>query len=171
MRRFLPSLLALSLPVLAATQLTLPDGRQVVLEEDFTWHYLLTTQGKPGEAMTLSQQALATPALLRQASAQGVTVSLAQQQHADGRLRLTLRVHNQQAGSVVQVEGRVRFYSAQGKALTEAPLRFWQSIYQLPDTYLRQGDTQDFTTDWLDLPAGQDTPLLQLQIETVKRRS
>ena len=41
MRLLCSCLFALSLPALASTQLTLPDGREVVLEDDFTWHYLL----------------------------------------------------------------------------------------------------------------------------------
>jgi len=88
-----------------------------------------------------------------------------------GRQRLKLQVHNLQAGSVVQVEGRVRFYSAKGVQLGEAPLRLWQSTYRLPETYLRQGDEKSYTTDWLSLPAGEANPLLQLQVLEVNRRS
>lgn len=171
MRLLLPSLLALSLPALAATQLTLPDGREVVLEDDFTWHYLLTTPAQSGVAPRLSQQAMAEPALLSQSTAQGVTVALTDRIQEGDRMRLELQVHNQQAGSVVQVEGQVVFYSEQGEQLQTLPLRLWQSIYQMPDTYLRQGDKKPFTTDWLTLPPGQTRPLLQLQITEVKRRS
>lgn len=83
------------LPVLAQaaplSQVTLPDGRQVQLNDDFTWEYLVVkpaesvqgvaADGKAGAvvavaAPVLTDQAKANPDLLAQMARDGVVVKL-----------------------------------------------------------------------------------------------
>ena len=68
-------------------QITLPDGRQVQLNDDFTWEYLLVKPAATvaGQAVTasvaapvLTEQAMAHPDLLSQATRDGITVKLDQ---------------------------------------------------------------------------------------------
>ncbi|KHA54330.1 hypothetical protein NM74_22565, partial [Aeromonas hydrophila] len=53
------------------TQVTLPDGRQVQLNDDFTWEYLLLKPAADGSAVqgtvavpVLTEQAMSNPELL-----------------------------------------------------------------------------------------------------------
>ena len=76
----LSPLLAQAAPM---TQVTLPDGRQVQLNDDFTWEYLLIKPTASGERATgavavpvLTEQAMTNPDLLAQAVKDGIGVKL-----------------------------------------------------------------------------------------------
>ncbi len=160
------------------SRIHLADGRLIQLDDDYTWHYVLeepgvnpTVQSNATEVTQLGSQILADPELLHTVAAFGVKVQLVKQQRKDDQLGLTLIVSNLAAGSVVQVRGRITFYSAQGLRLSQQEAPFWQAEYRLPESYLRQDQTRPFRTLWLPLPSHADAPLIRLEIVDVERRS
>ncbi len=133
MKPFSRLLIALCLsPVLAQaaplSQVTLPDGRQVQLNDDFTWEYLVVkpaesvqgvaAEGKAGAvvavaAPVLTDQAKANPELLAQMARDGVVVKLDKIEGSDP-LVLTFMVSNTGTRNVVGVRGMVTLFSADG---------------------------------------------------------
>jgi hypothetical protein len=158
----------------------LQDGRQIQIQDDFTWSYVLTeTQAKvtaPSASVAvdtpaLSAQAIQDPALLGTIAGDGVKLELSQQQRLDDQLGLDVKVSNLATGSVVKVSGYISLYSPQGKLLARHEATFWQAEYRLPETYLRSQQTRAFHTIWLPQPQGVRSPLVRLEISTVERRS
>ena len=177
-------LLALCLsPLLAQaaplTQVTLADGRQVQLNDDFTWEYLLV---KPAEtvagkmvtasvaAPVLTEQALANPDLLAQATRDGITVTLNQVEGEDP-LRLQFMVSNTGSRNVVRVNGSLTLFSAEGVQLATQPVRFWVGENRLPESYLRKGEQRPSRAIELARPANlTGKPLVRVQIDEVEFR-
>ena len=177
-------LLALCLsPLLAQaaplTQVTLADGRQVQLNDDFTWEYLLV---KPAEtvagkmvtasvaAPVLTEQALANPDLLAQATRDGITVTLNQVEGEDP-LRLQFVVSNTGSRNVVRVNGSLTLFSAEGVQLGTQPVRFWVGENRLPESYLRKGQQRPSMVIEMPRPAGlTGKPLVRVEIEEVEFR-
>jgi hypothetical protein len=158
----------------------LQDGRQIQIQDDFTWSYVLTeAQAKvtaPSvsdavETPSLSAQAIQDPALLGTVAGDGVKLELTRQQPENDQLGLDVRVSNLATGSVVKISGYISFYSPQGTQLARHQVTFWQAEYRLPETYLRSHQTRAFRTIWLPLPQGLRSPLVRLEISTVERRS
>ena len=161
MKPFSRLLIALCLsPVLAQaaplSQVTLPDGRQVQLNDDFTWEYLVVKQaesvqgvaadGKAGAvvavaAPVLTDQAKANPELLAQMARDGVVVKLDKIEGSDP-LVLTFMVSNTGTRNVVGVRGMVTLFSADGVQLSRQEARFWVAENRLPETYLRKGQAR-----------------------------
>ena len=108
-------------PVLAQaaplSQVTLPDGRQVQLNDDFTWEYLVVKPAEPVQSVAaegnagavvavaapvLTDQAKANPELLAQMARDGVLVKLDKIEGSDP-LALTFMVSNTGSRNVVGV--------------------------------------------------------------------
>ena len=177
-------LLALCLsPMLAQaaplTQVTLADGRQVQLNDDFTWEYLLVkpAEASPGKTVTasvaapvLTEQALANPDLLAQATRDGITVTLNQVEGEDP-LRLQFMVSNTGSRNVVRVNGSLILFSAEGVQLSTQPVRFWVGENRLPESYLRKGEQRPSRAIELARPANlTGKPLVRVQIDEVEFR-
>ncbi len=180
----LPLLLALSLgPVLAQaaplTQVTLADGRVVQLNDDFSWEYLLIKPAKSSTTTTqtttpravavpvLTEQALANPKLLSEASRDGVVVSL-DSLVAEDPYRLHFMVHNTGTHNVVGVRGYVSLFDGQGVQLARQEARFWVAENRLPETYLRKGQARPSLALEIPRPAGlTGQPLVRVEIDEV----
>lgn len=183
-------LIALCLfPVLAQaaplSQITLPDGRQVQLNDDFTWEYLVVKPAEPVQgvaaevnagavvtvaAPVLTDQAKANPALLSQMARDGVVVKLDKIEGADP-LTLTFMVSNTGHRNVVGVRGWVTLFSTDGVQLSRQEARFWVAENRLPDTYLRKGQERPSLAVAIPRPAGlADMPLVRVEIEEVTFR-
>ena len=182
----LPLLLLLSLgPVLAQaaplTQVTLADGRVVQLNDDFSWEYLLIKPASAGAAAgvqeenppravaapVLTEQALANPSLLSEASRDGVKVRLDTMEAGDS-YRLRFMVHNTGSRNVVGVRGHVSLFDRQGVQLSRQEARFWVAENRLPETYLRKGEARPSLEIEMAKPAGQgERPLVRVEIEEV----
>lgn len=178
----LPLLTLLTLPAHAANikqQLTLPDGKEVVLYDDFTWSYRIIEkpQTASGQASTpaseqLTAQAKQDQGLLGTVAAQGVKVELLDKQIRGQSLELQVQVSNLAAGSVVNVRGVATLYTPEGKEIGKYPVSFWQAEYRLPESYLREGQVRQPEQPLkLQLAAGNALPLIRLQILEVERRS
>ncbi|MFB2864141.1 DUF3157 family protein [Aeromonas sp. MdU4] len=187
MKPFSRLLVALCLsPVLAQaaplSQVTLPDGRQVQLNDDFTWEYLVV---KPAEqvktvadgvnagavvavaAPVLTEQAKAHPELLSQAAREGVVVKLDKIDATDP-LAVTFVVSNTGSRNVVGVRGWVTLFSEQGVQLSRQEARFWVAENRLPETYLRKGQARPSRVIEIPRPAGlTGQPLVRVEIDEV----
>ncbi|HHQ4532146.1 TPA: DUF3157 family protein [Aeromonas veronii] len=175
MKPFSRLLIALCLsPVLAQaaplSQVTLPDGRQVQLNDDFTWEYLVVKPAEPVQgvaAPVLTDQAKANPELLAQMARDGVVVKLDKIEGSDP-LVLTFMVSNTGTRNVVGVRGMVTLFSADGVQLSRQEARFWVAENRLPETYLRKGQARPSLGLEIPRPAGlTGQPLVRVEIDEV----
>ncbi|WDL83572.1 DUF3157 family protein [Aeromonas bestiarum] len=170
----LSPLLAQAAPL---TQVTLPDGRQVQLNDDFTWEYLLIKPTASGEVVTgavavpvLTEQAMTNPDLLAQAVKDGISVKLDKIEGSDP-LSLQFIVSNTGSRSVVRVRGSVTLFSEQGAQLVKQEARFWVGENRLPESYLRKGQQRPSLVLEMPRPAGlTGKPLVRVEIEEVEFR-
>ncbi|CAM3862904.1 DUF3157 family protein [Aeromonas bestiarum] len=170
----LSPLLAQAAPL---TQVTLPDGRQVQLNDDFTWEYLLIKPTASGEVVTgavavpvLTEQAMTNPDLLAQAVKDGISVKLDKIEGSDP-LSLQFLVSNTGSRSVVRVRGSVTLFSEQGAQLVKREARFWVGENRLPESYLRKGQQRPSLVLEMPRPAGlTGNPLVRVEIEEVEFR-
>lgn len=170
----LSPLLAQAAPL---TQVTLPDGRQVQLNDDFTWEYLLIKPTVSGEVVTgavavpvLTEQAMTNPDLLAQAVKDGISVKLDKIEGSDP-LSLQFMVSNTGSRSVVRVRGSVTLFSEQGAQLVKQEARFWVGENRLPESYLRKGQQRPSLVLEMPRPAGlTGKPLVRVEIEEVEFR-
>ncbi len=187
MKSFSRLLVALCLsPVLAqaapVTQVTLPDGRQVQLNDDFTWEYLVVKPAEPVKALAegakasavvavaapvLTDQAKAHPELLSQAARDGIVVKLDKVEGTDP-LMFTFMVGNTGTRNVVGVRGWVTLFSQEGVQLSRQEARFWVAENRLPETYLRKGQERPSLALEVARPAGlTGQPLVRVEIDEV----
>jgi len=173
-------LLLLSLPAFAGevARVTLDNGTQVVLKDDFTWEYaileaqpqLSNPEGKQLQALTPAAMAQVT--LLSSAALDGVKVGFSNSEWDGDTLGLNFDLQSSTAKNVVMVEVEVTLFDDTGKQLITESFNVWQAQYRLPETYLREGDQRPSRTVWLE-NISQDTwkkQLLSLKVVEVKSR-
>jgi hypothetical protein len=159
----LATLLASS-SVYAAKVVTLADGREVKLNDDFTWEYVVKNTASKAmtastaKAVTTSNEIAAEPAIATipvvtktvgttlvvnakkptmQLSDSGVDILIGSASYENGELILPTSITNQSSQSVIQVEVEVQVLDMSGKALAKENVIIWQSIKRMADTYLR----------------------------------
>ncbi len=155
-------------PVWAADQtVTLEDGRQVILHDDFTWQYnqpstktltsehshsktSVTSQAVPLKANSETQNAiplvtaskavdvsLSKPKNIQQLSNSGVDILLQAPQYKDGQLIIPTMLTNQGSKSVMSIALRVTLNNADNQKIESQDVTLWRSIKRMPDTYFR----------------------------------
>lgn len=181
--KILPAALLLLSPLIQAaplTQVSLPDGTQVQLNDDHTWEYLVVQPAQPAaqaspavtktEPLVLTEQARARPELLAEASREGVSVRL-DKASGDDALTLTFVATNQGSRSVVRVDGWISLFDQAGHLWAREPARFWLAETRLPETYLRKGQSRPARDITLTRPAGLvGSPLVRVEIAEVSFR-
>lgn len=136
----------LTSPVLADQIITLEDGKNIRLKDDFTWEYLSDQKAVSKDGFNSIPVAKTTrgttitigdskPSL--QLSKAGVDVLIGAGLYENGHLTLPISVTNQSTQPVVLVTLKVAVYSPSGELLYEDTVNTWQSIKRLADTYLR----------------------------------
>lgn len=136
----------LSSSVMAEQTLFLPDGKQILLKDDFTWEYVSEASKDSRSAVPVipvAKSGIGTiikvgddkPSL--QLSRSGVDVLIGASRYDDGELTLPVSITNQNTQPVVVVTLNVEIYSPAGELLFQDNLNTWQSIKRLADTYLR----------------------------------
>ena len=121
-------------------------------------------------SVQLTEQALANPDLLAQATRDGITVTLNQVEGEDP-LRLQFVVSNTGSRNVVRVNGSLTLFSADGVQLSSEPVRFWVGENRLPESYLRKGEQRPSRAIELARPANlTGKPLVRVQIDEVEFR-
>ncbi|MCR9297377.1 DUF3157 family protein [Vibrio fluvialis] len=160
MKNLITLMMASWAPVaLAGEIVTLQDGRDVQLNDDFTWQYVLPveTSNSMSVAPAKPEVAAAAPVLAAplvkaqrgsmielgstkptlQLSNSGVDIVLGSARYRDGQLILPTAITNQSTQSVINIVLQVEILDEQGNLLTTQTTTIWQSIKRMADTYLR----------------------------------
>ncbi|EPT8453226.1 DUF3157 family protein [Vibrio fluvialis] len=160
MKNLITLMMASWAPVaLAGEIVTLQDGRDVQLNDDFTWQYVqpVETSNSMSVAPAKPEVAAATPVLAAplvkaqrgsmielgstkptlQLSNSGVDIVLGSARYRDGQLILPTAITNQSTQSVINIVLQVEILDEQGNLLTTQTTTIWQSIKRMADTYLR----------------------------------
>ena len=162
--------------------ITLPDGKQVNLKDDFTWEYVTTkvesevtgstVPAKPSiAAIPVSTAVTGTTIKLNdtkpslQLSQSGVDIVLGSASYQDGQLVIPTAVTNQGTQPVILVSLKVKVLSTSGELLAEEQVDTWKSIKRMADTYLRPKDSAEGKVIKLDVA---QQPAYQLQAEVVE---
>lgn len=192
----LSSLLLLSSSVIAAdvARVTLENGAQVRLKDDFTWEYILTeTQTAPNvlatetvvnasttidsapsltttstvatPITTLTATAIAKPELLGTTAKDGIKVSFTNSQWKGNKLGLTFELASTSGEHVTLVEVEASFFADNGTLLKTEKLEVWEAIFRMPETYLRKGEQRKSSVIWVE---GIDKNQWQKQLINLK---
>ncbi|CAK3752806.1 DUF3157 family protein [Vibrio crassostreae] len=148
----------LSSSAFADQMVTLQDGKQVLLKDDFTWQYMAQKQAE--EVATTSEIAVpvaAVPVVAApvttntrgttivvnskkpslQLSQSGVDVVLGASRYEGGELIIPTAITNQGTQAVILVSLNISVFTAEGTLLAEEEVAVWKSIKRMADTYLR----------------------------------
>ncbi|MCD9529973.1 DUF3157 family protein [Photobacterium carnosum] len=151
--------------VWAADQtITLKDGRQVILHDNFTWQYkaqtnnsatsptLKTTNTTATAIPVIATSVVAIPIIsapkgvevelgttkaIQQLSDSGMNVLLTAAHYENGTLVIPTMMTNQSSKSVVNVTMKVRLSNSDGQTIATDEFTVWRSINRMPDTYFR----------------------------------
>ncbi|MCX2760356.1 DUF3157 family protein [Vibrio sp. Sgm 22] len=176
----------LSSSAFADQMVTLQDGKQILLKDDFTWQYVAQKQTE--EAATTSEIAvpvaaapvMAVPVATNvrgttivvdskkpslQLSQSGVDVVLGASHYEGGELIIPTAITNQSTQAVILVSVKLDLYSASGELLEEKTVAIWKSIKRMADTYLRPKTDAEGTSIKL---AVEQHPEYQIKAEIVE---
>ena len=176
----------LSSSAFADQMVTLQDGKQILLKDDFTWQYVAQKQTE--EVVTTSEIAapvaaapvVAVPVATNvrgttivvdskkpslQLSQSGVDVVLGASHYEDGELIIPTAITNQSTQAVILVSVKLGLYSASGELLEEKTVAVWKSIKRMADTYLRPKTDAEGTSIKL---AVEQHPEYQIKAEIVE---
>ncbi|MDI5876966.1 DUF3157 family protein [Shewanella xiamenensis] len=192
----LSSLLLLSSSVMAAdvATITLENGAQVRLKDDFTWEYIITeTKAAKAPAVatvavaaapsvaavastpvvveaakpvtTLTANAIARPELLGSTAKDGIKVTFSESQWKQDKLGLTFELASTSGEHVTLVEVEASFFADDGTLLKTEKLEVWEAIFRMPETYLRKGEQRKSPVIWVE---GVDKNRWQKQLLNLK---
>ncbi|WP_413505406.1 DUF3157 family protein [Photobacterium phosphoreum] len=154
------TLIASSSAWAADQTITLKDGRQVILHDNFTWQYKAQTN-HPTTSPTLktttaipviATSTMAIPVIsaskgvaveigskkaIQQLSNSGIDVLLTAAHYENGTLIIPTMMTNQSSKSVVNVTMKVRLSNSDGQTIATDEFTVWRSINRMPDTYFR----------------------------------
>ncbi|NQZ93539.1 MAG: DUF3157 family protein [Moritella sp.] len=143
------------------TRVVLEDGTEVVLNDDFTWQYVLLNQPKADantdtETKTasltpqLTPAAMANTALMTTNVSQGVRVTFKSASWDDTELGLDFDIENTSPLTVLKVTIAATLFDDSGNKITTSEFDVWQAKNRLPETYLRKGQQRVSRTFKLD---------------------
>jgi hypothetical protein len=153
------------------SRMTLEDGTEIILNDDFTWQYVLLTGSEPLTAQ-LTPAVMANSALMTSAVSQGVRVTFKSAQWDDEELGLDFSIANTSALTVLKVTVAATLFDDGGNKITTTEFNVWQAQNRLPETYLRktqQRDSRIFKLDGID-PAQWQKQFISLDIIAVETR-
>ena len=171
----------LSSSAFADQMVTLPDGKEILLKDDFTWQYVAQEQTEtattseiataPVVAVPIATNVRGTTIIVDskkpslQLSQSGVDVVLGASRYEDGELIIPTAITNQGTQAVILVSLKLGVYSPSGELLEEATVAVWKSIKRMADTYLRPKTDAEGTS--LNLAVDQ-YPEYQIKAEIVE---
>ena len=143
------------------TRVVLEDGTEVVLNDDFTWQYVLLNQPKADantdtETKTASLTPQLTPAamantvLMTTNVSQSVRVTFKSASWDDTELGLDFDIENTSPLTVLKVTIAATLFDDSGNKITTSEFDVWQAKNRLPETYLRKGQQRVSRTFKLD---------------------
>ena len=148
----------LSSSAFADQMVTLQDGKQVLLKDDFTWQYVAQKQAEevattseiavpvaavPVVAVPVTKNTRGTTIVVNskkpslQLSQSGVDVVLGASRYENGELIIPTAITNQGTQAVILVSLNISVFTAEGTLLAEEEVAVWKSIKRMADTYLR----------------------------------
>lgn len=159
----------LTLPMALSAEplrVTLPDGREVVLNEDFTWYYAAAqTEAVPQTAVPAQPQAkysasqpVATTLPVQPRIAQttqkkipsqltaqhsGVMVKLNLAAWLEGEEKIAVALQNNALKPVVAVDVGLNLFDPNGNLIQQYEVGVWRSIKRMAGTYLRRGQSAE----------------------------
>ncbi|OBT31329.1 DUF3157 family protein [Vibrio splendidus] len=174
----------------ADQMVTLPDGKQVLLKDNFTWQYMAENKTEetttteitsavatapvaavPVVAVPVATSTRGTTIVVNskkpslQLSQSGVDVVLGASRYEDGELIIPTAITNQGTQAVILVSLKLGVYSPSGELLEEKTVAVWKSIKRMADTYLRPKTDAEGTS--LNLAVDQ-YPEYQIKAEIVE---
>ncbi|MFA0148900.1 DUF3157 family protein [Vibrio lentus] len=173
----------LSSSAFADQMVTLQDGKQILLKDDFTWQYVAQKQTEttseiavpvaaaPVVAVPIATNVRGTTIVVDskkpslQLSQSGVDVVLGASRYEDGELIIPTAITNQGTQAVILVSLKLGVYSPNGELLEEKTVAVWKSIKRMADTYLRPKTDAEGTS--LNLAVDQ-YPEYQIKAEIVE---
>ncbi|ROO78168.1 uncharacterized protein DUF3157 [Vibrio crassostreae] len=173
----------LSSSAFADQMVTLQDGKQILLKDDFTWQYVAQKQAE--EVATTSEIAVPVAAVpvvavpvttntrgttivvnskkpSLQLSQSGVDVVLGASRYEGGELIIPTAITNQGTQAVILVSLNISVFTAEGTLLAEEEVAVWKSIKRMADTYLRPKTGEEGKLIKLDL---EQHPEYQIKAE------
>lgn len=171
----------LSSSALADQMVTLQDGKQILLKDDFTWQYVVPQQQTkeavtskstvPVVAVPIATNVQGTTIVVDskkpslQLSQSGVDVVLGASHYEDGELIIPTAITNQSTQAVILVSVKLDLYSASGELLEEKTVAVWKSIKRMANTYLRPKTDSEGTSIKLEV---EQHPEYQIKAEIVE---
>ncbi|MCK8083635.1 DUF3157 family protein [Vibrio sp. 1CM24A] len=172
----------------ADQMVTLPDGKQVLLKDDFTWQYVAPKQTEaaattseiavpvsaapiaaaPVVAVPVATNTRGTTIVVNskkpslQLSQSGVDVVLGASRYEDGELIIPTAITNQGTQAVILVSLNISVFTAEGELLAEEEVAVWKSIKRMADTYLRPKTGEEGKLIMIDL---EQHPEYQIKAE------
>ncbi|GAB7220170.1 DUF3157 family protein [Vibrio comitans] len=159
----------------------LEDGRQALLNEDFTWEYLNDSKIEevtepastvstpvneiPTTSLTSTSIAASTPIITGASTIvigsnkskvavehSGVSINLVNPQWNDGHLVFESEITNNGLQPVIKADLKIDIYDLQGNLLASEEHAAFRSIKRMADTYLRPQQTKQGSTIKIQVP-------------------
>ncbi|MFA0406683.1 DUF3157 family protein [Vibrio splendidus] len=182
----------------AEQMVTLPDGKQVLLKDDFTWQYVAenkteettTTEITSAVAVAVATAPVAAVPVVAvpvatntrgttivvnskkpslQLSQSGVDVVLGASRYEGGELIIPTAITNQGTQAVILVSLNISVFTAEGELLAQQGVAVWKSIKRMADTYLRPKTAEEGKLIELDLAEHPEYQIKAEIIEVVAR--
>jgi hypothetical protein len=173
---------------------TLPDGKQVLLKDDFTWQYVAENKTEetttteitsavatapvaavPVVAVPVATSTRGTTIVVNskkpslQLSQSGVDVVLGASRYEGGELIIPTAITNQGTQAVILVSLNISVFTAEGELLAQQEVAVWKSIKRMADTYLRPKTAEEGKLIELDLAEHPEYQIKAEIIEVVAR--
>lgn len=163
------------------TRVTLEDGTEVVLNDDFTWQYVLLTtadsetrtQAKSAALTSqLTPAVMANTALMTSNASQGVRVTFKSASWDNSELGLVFDVENISPKTVLKVTIAATLFDDTGNKILTTEFNVWQAQNRLAETYLRKGQQRDSRSFKLDdiNPTQWQKQFISLEVIAVETR-
>lgn len=162
---------------------TLKNGATVILQDDFTWEYAVISPVKSqstadkkmdvsNNSNTINKNDLLQFGLLTSAAKNNVKVTHTSAIWRDQELGLKFKLASTNTDGVVVVAINITFYDDTGRELKQQTLNVWQASYRQPETYIRNGQTRESNTTWIQGIDKQHwkNKLLSIKVIEVKTR-
>ncbi|MDG3086735.1 DUF3157 family protein [Vibrio hannami] len=166
MKKIIPLLFLLSsFSVFSSEVVFLKDGRQIQINDDFTWQYVTEKSNDPAVSVKINsipvvQNKIADGVIIEpgsqkdtlQLASSGVDILIGKPSYNSGTLSLPTSVTNQGAQDIISVEIELTIYDVQSNELYRDEVAVWKSIKRMADTYLRPQSAKEGRTIKISLP-------------------
>ncbi|MEZ8196543.1 DUF3157 family protein [Vibrio cortegadensis] len=154
----------LSSNVLANQIVTLENGQQIQLNDDFTWEYLSAKSEETTDVVAIplaskkagTQFKVGANKHILQLSDSGIDILLQSASYESGTLIIPTSITNQSSQSIVLIDLEVEILDSQGVSLLKTEVAIWKSIKRIADTYLRPQSSESGRNLVFEVPQHTD---------------